>query len=396
MATSLLNFVSERIRQGMAGGDNKFFKQYTMFFELRVPQEMVPFGSATFLFPLIVTPDTYNLSEPFTVEATPTQGAGLYVEENGIVQRVIRISGTTGFKPRKLHSSGTHVLYCTTPDKKSYGRSLSSFGPAVAAISGQRHFQYLQDAVFRTYADLKRDPTTAEDTKLIFHIPKDDEHWLVAPRSFELERTAAKSTLYRYNIELLVVDKAESVDEEFSEDKGILDAISDTIHDIKKAIDLAQGAVNDLTACVAEIKSYIKDIAAIIDGVSTLIDAASNFVEGVSDLIESPLTIVNSLAGVIDTAKSLAESAKQFGDAYTQTGTNPDASVGIPRMFLIKLGYVEEGVEKIGIHTAAFAESTAGALNANAKKGNPGKNLPSTTRTAAQALAAPTSLTEAR
>jgi len=124
MAISLVNFMSERLRQGMAGGDNKFFKQYTMFFELRVPQEMSFLANATFLFPLIVTPDTYNLSEPFTVEATPTQGAGLYVEENGIVQRVIRISGTTGFKPRKLHSSGTAVLMNASPYKKSYSRGL--------------------------------------------------------------------------------------------------------------------------------------------------------------------------------------------------------------------------------------------------------------------------------
>jgi hypothetical protein len=86
MAISLVNFVSERLRQGMAGGDNKFFKQYTMFFELRVPEKMSILGNATFLFPLIVTPDTYNLSEPFTVEATPTQGGGLYVQTPQVAQ----------------------------------------------------------------------------------------------------------------------------------------------------------------------------------------------------------------------------------------------------------------------------------------------------------------------
>ena len=397
MAISLVNFMSERLRQGMAGGDNKFFKQYIMFFELRVPQEMAFFANTTFLFPLIVTPDTYNLSEPFTVEATPTQGAGLYVEENGIVQRVIRISGTTGFKPRKLHSSGTAVLMNASPDKKSYSRGLPGFAPAIAAISGQRHFQYLQDAVFRTYADLKRDPTTAEDTKLIFHIPKDDEHWLVVPKTFDLERSAGKGPLYRYNIELLVVDKAEAVDEDFSEDKGLLDAINDVIHDIKKAIDLAQGAINDLTACVAEIKGYIKNIATIIDGVSGLINAASNFVEGVSDLIESPLAVVKSITGVIDSAKAIAETAKQFGNAYTTFGgSQPDPAAGIPWSILQKLEHMAEAVEKIGVHTEAFATTTNTALNTEAKKGNPGKNLPASTRATAQALKAPTSLTGVR
>lgn len=386
MAISAINFVTERVRQGAAGDDSKFFKQFTMFFELRVPQEMAFFANTTFLFPLIVTPDTYNLSEPFTVEATPTQGAGLYVEENGIVQRVIRISGTTGFKPRKLHSSGTAVLLNSSPDKKSYSRGLPGFAPVIAAISGHRHFMYLQDAVFRTYADLKRDPTTAEDTKLIFHIPKDDEHWLVVPRSFELERMASKATLYRYNIELLVVDKAEAVDADFSEDGGILGAISDTIHDIKKAIDLAQGAINDITAVVAEVKGYVKDVAAIIDGVSGVIDAAANFTQGVSDLIQSPLAVINSIAGVIDSVSNAVDVAEQAREDISK----------LPETIKQKFVQMGEAIEKIGVHTESFATSSDVALKENAKKGNPGKALSSEARSAAATKPAPTSLTEVR
>lgn len=386
MATSLINFVEERVRQGAAGGDDKFFKQFLMFFELRVPQEMAFFANTTFLFPIIVMPDTYSMSEPFTVEATPTQGAGLYVEENGIVQRTIRISGTTGFKPRKLNSSGTTVLMNASPDKKSYSRSLPAFAPVIAAISGQRHLQYLQDAVFRTYADLKRDPTTAEDTQLIFHNPKDDEHWLVVPRTFDLERSAAKSMLYRYNIELLVVDKAEAVDADFSEDGGLLGAIADTIHDIKKAIDLAQGALNDITAVIAEVKGYIKDVATIIDGVSTFIDAASNFTQGLSDLIQSPLAIVNSLAGVIDSVSNFVDVAEQMSE---DIGKLPDT---IKEKFR-KMG---EAIEKIGVHTETFAMSTSDALAQEANKDDPGKNLSSSARSAAQAKKAPTSLTEVK
>jgi hypothetical protein len=385
MAQSLVNFVTERLRQGMAGGDNKFFKQFTMFFELRVPQEMAFFANTTFLFPLIVPPDSYSMSEPFTVEATPTQGGGLYVEENGIVQRIIRLSGTTGFKPRKLHSSGTAVLMNATPDKKSYSRGLSGFAPVIAAISGQRHFQYLQDAVFRTYADLKRDPTTAEDTQLIFHNPKDDEHWLVVPRTFDLERSAGKGPLYRYNIELLVVDKAEVVDQDFSEDKGILDAIADTIHDIKKAIDLAQGAINDITAVIAEVKGYVKNIATIIDGVSGVIDAAANFTQGISDLIQSPLAVINSLAGVIDATANFVDVAEQASDDIAK----------LPTTIKEKFRQMGEAIEKIGVHTEAFAGTTDQALATSAQRGNPGKNLASSARATAAATPAPTTLTGA-
>jgi hypothetical protein len=380
MAISALNFTSERLRQ-MFTADDKFFKKMLMFFELKVPAEVGLFGTS-YLFPLIVPPQSYTLEEPFTLESTPTQGGGLYIEENGIVQRMIRISGTTGFKPRRLPltANGPQALFAVSPEKRSHGRMLSSF--VLLAISGQKHLQYLQDAVFRTYADLKRDPNTAEDTKLIFHIPKDDEHWLVAPQKFTIERSSAKATLYNYSIDLLVIDSAEAVDQNFSEDSW-LDAVKNVIHDIKKAIDLAQGAINDLTKIVGEIKGYVKNIAAIIDGVSGVIDAAKNFVSGVTELLESPLTVINSMAGVIESALSAYDTLEQSRDDIQK----------LPETVKQKFRDMEDAMDRISSHPEVTSPSTDTQNKKANKKTDPSGQIPLSERASATT---PTTLAEVR
>ena len=350
MAISAINYLAEKARQGGVQ-DDKFFQKILMFFELKVPGKINPLIQGTFLFPLIIPPKSYSLSEPFTVEKTPTQGGGLYVEENGIVQRTLKLSGTTGFSPRKLNSdSATASLSIESPGKKSYTRSLLPW--VFAAISGQRHFQYLQDAVFRTYADLKRDPTTAEETKLFFHIPKDDEHWLVIPERFELTRNAAQPTLYNYDIELTVVDAAEANDETFSEDVGLIGAIADAIATVQKAIDLVNGAINDLTAIVSEIKGAVKSIATIIDTATNVIKAAENFVTGVVDLIESPLAIVNSVSELVDEAGRAMDTLEQAQEDIAK----------MPETVKQKIKEIGNGMDSMSTHPEVFLNLAYGVL----------------------------------
>jgi len=212
---SALAYFKEQFRRELTG-DDKFWKQFTYFFELAVPAEVWPLGSL--LFPLVLPPESISFEEPFAVEQTQTQDGGLIVEENGIIQRRMTIRGHTGWKPRKLPHTAITALMGIPSEKRSFDRTLKPL--VLDAISGQRHFQYLQDAVFRTYADLKRDPDMAKDTRLFWHNPKDDEHWEVVPLSFTLERSASRRMYYQYNINLLVVGKASEVDADFSEDKG--------------------------------------------------------------------------------------------------------------------------------------------------------------------------------
>lgn len=311
MAISALKVLRERTRQ-QATGDTNYYKRLLNFFELRVPQKIAFGVTSEFFFPLIIPPESMRVEEPFTVEVTPTQGGGLYAEENGIIRRIITIRGHTGFKPRVLKGNGSFALFTTSPEKKSYSRQLPGFVPD--SITGHRHFQYLQDSVFRTYGDLKRDPATAEETKLFLHIPKDDEHWLVVPRTFTLERNAAKPHIYNYSIELEAVDKADAVEQDFSEDQTLLDQLRDAVRTVKAAIDMASGALNDMTRIAGEIENFIRDTAKIFDAVATVIDAARDFVNGVSDLIQAPLALLDSTLGIIDSSLEAWDALKEANE----------------------------------------------------------------------------------
>jgi len=346
MASSLMAFVKEKARQRITD-DTDFLQRYLYFFEMRVPMEVATVGGFLgFLFPLILPPKSYTMTEPFTVEATPTQGGGLYVEENGIVQRTIRIQGNTGFKPRPLKLRlGDAFPAILDSSQKSYSRELPEL--IMDKISGQRHFQYLQDAVFRTYADLKRDPATAAETSLIFHNPKDRESWLVVPKEFTLSRDSGNPLIYNYSIDLLVVDKADRVNADFSEDKSIFDSIKDTLRSLKKGIDLISGAVNDLTALVADIKSVVNIIDNILDAATGIIDAVTNFVEGVTELIETPYQFVESLIAMSESARAMVNSFNELADRARN----------IPDTIDQKLAAIQDGAEIIGSYPRSFERS---------------------------------------
>lgn len=344
MAVSPVALIRERLRQSITG-DDRFFQKLLYYFELRIPLELLGSsmtGQASFLFPLVLGPQSISMEEPFTVSATPTQGGGLYVEENGIVQRMLKIRGHTGFKLRTLKANGPHVLDALTPDKRSFGRFLP--GTVLDKISGQRHFQYLQDAVFRTYADLKRDPATSENTQLVFHNPKDEEHWLVVPQRFTMERDSSKPVHYTYAIDLLVVAPAEDADADFSEDQNLLDQIKDTLRMVQSGVSMIAGAINDLTALVGELTNLVKDVGKIIDSATTVLSAASNFVEGVTAFIQSPLALVNSVVDLVDEALALRDTVERSLEDITR----------LPENVKQKFRQLADGAERIATHPEAF------------------------------------------
>lgn len=346
MASPPLNIIREAAR-AEATGDRNYLKKLLYFFELRVPSRVAgPFFSNTYFFPLVINPNAYTMEEPFTVQATPTLGGGLYVEENGIVQRMIRLKGNTGFKPRKLPGDASVFSVALPVERRSYSRRLSSI--VLAEISGQRHFQYLQDAVFRTYADLKRDPETSEETSLIFHNPRDDEHWLVVPQKFVLNREAAGRVLYEYEIELLVVG-AESPDADFSEDKPWLEKVKDSRRMINRYVDMATGAIRDLTNTVSEIAGLVDNVVQTINNVTSTINEANAFLEGVTDLIRKPAAVIQSTAVALE--------------AIQATIVNTVANVrSIPSSYINAWRRLEDATNQLGFYPSVFETDAQRAM----------------------------------
>lgn len=351
--TSPTRILAEEARREIAQDEN-FVKNMLYFFELRVPDSLggslMHMIGVPFYFPLVINPQSYSLSEPFTVEATPTQGGGLYVEENGIVQRILRLKGHTGFKPRRIPKDawGLDAVNLKV-EKRSYSRRLLGAEAALVALSGHKHFQYLQDAVFRTYADLKRDPETSEDTRLIFHNLRDEESWLVVPQKFDLNRSAEKRVLYEYDIELLVVDSADSVDVDFSEDKGMLEKVRDGIRAVKSYVDTATGFIRDVQNTIGELERLVKDASKIIGSITDLTSAATSLVEGTVDLIESPLALVDQLTGAVDGVSNLLS-------------TTVDEFTNIPASYTNSWRRLSASFDKLTSHSELFETNSQRTL----------------------------------
>lgn len=334
-----MNLIRENARQA-ATGDSAFLKKLLYYFELTLPPQSTRGPTNSFLFPLALNPESYAMSEPFTLETAYTQGAGIFVEENGIIGRTIMLRGQTGFRPRNLLAQPAQ-LSATHSGTKSYSRTLPS--SVLDAVSGHRHFMYLQDAVFRTYADFKRDPSTAAQTFLYFHNPQDSEHWLVSPRNFKLSRDKSEPFSYRYDIELLVLDKADWSFAIKSEDKNPLDRLKNKFQTIQNAINLATGALTDLSNLAGELKAVVQNFQKIVANVTTVVIAAHNFLGATTALIQAPFAIVgetirlleNSLllhAKILSTGQQIADipkttmqSLRQIGDAMAFFGLHPTA-----------------------------------------------------------------------
>lgn len=334
--------------------DTDFLTGQTYYFELRVPRESVPFvGGASFVFPLTLAPQQLSIEEFFTVAETETQGGGLYVERNGIIKRTIRMRGTFGFKPKQW--LGDAGLALVDPGRRGFNRAVKERVFAYREhFSGQRHFQFLQDAVFRTYSDLLQNPAYANDTYLIWHNPKDDEHWFVEPKRFMSDRDTSKNRVnYPWDIELLAYAPADDIGRTFTEDKDLLDAMRSPFRMINSAINLGRGAVQDITGFIQELDNLVAGVAATVNNFTGLLDDAANVVNGTARLLSSPFDGVNSIA------TSLATNLEALGNATT----------ALPDTISQSMRQMEDALDRLGQFPQFFQTDTQQRLQAAQRSG---------------------------
>lgn len=313
--SSLLNRAAELIRQREAA-DDKFFRSMLYYFELRIPDSVNRGGiNAPFLFPLAVPPENYTMSEPFLISKEAGNRGGLFVEEHGIAARQITLSGQTGWKPRKLPVAiGNVTSGVPVPDHPSFMRSITREGSLLVALSGQRHFQLLQDTIFRTYADLKQDPNTSEGTELYFHSLRDDEHWRVMPENFRAVQSASSPLTFHYEIEMLAVVPTDATTHQFvSEDAELLDAMRDTYRSVRAAGADIQSVVLDLSELSGTIERDIRGWATILSSATSIMREVDRFLVNRADALSIPLAAVRSAFEFIDVTLGALDSAANLG-----------------------------------------------------------------------------------
>lgn len=356
LATGIADIVSKGaqsaigilVNQGLRSDDNLFVSQSVYFFELRVPSGSTGTAQSKFFFPLALNPDALSMSEPFTVDATPTLGGGLCVEQSGIVQRTIRIRGTTGSYQRAFNGNVSQ-LSTLQSDQRTFGRDLPP--KVLGVLSGQKIFQYLQDSVFRVFGDLKRDPASASRTSLIFHMPRESESWEVVPTHFGNDRSAQRPLDYPYEIELLVVQKGELANTQFSEDKPVLDALKDPLAVAANFLQRASASINALTAAQGQLRNYFRKLDVILVQANSVVASVSAFVQGTASIIEIPADTVRVLASTI---QSSVESFVASADGITR----------VPQVYEQSMRQLEGACYYLLLHPSSFAQANAAAKQA--------------------------------
>ncbi len=273
--------VTEQARQA---ADDKYWKKFLYFFELRIPKVAFEGRRGAAMMPLVLAPQRMTMGEPFAVRTTPTLGGGLYVEESGIIARTLQIAGTTGFAPRVLDRIPLGSKRVRN-ELRSYVDRTTDRNDTITRLSGQKQLQMLQDRIFRLYADLKRNPETSAGTELIWHNVKDDEHWRVIPQSFELRRASPRSTMYFYAIQMLAVEPDAHRQVFTSEDRDLFDEIGDAARSIREGIDLVSGTLDNVGGLARDTDDSIRNYVGAVRSVTEIGASAANIAAASSDFV---------------------------------------------------------------------------------------------------------------
>lgn len=247
----------------------------------------------SFVFPL--NPKQYNLSEPFAVTLTPTEGDTVVAEENGQIIREITLEGTFGWEKKAA------PVFVTSSSERTASRGEVNRSQGV---SGNEHFLALR-RFFRRYSDLKKDPSRAGSIRLIFHSLKDDDHFVVVPRSFETPRDARSTRVtYEYRITMAVIGNSDRriVPE------GTPGGLDDPLKMIAEALNDARAYFANINADLGKIKRKVGNIQAVMINASALINSVSNVLTGATSLIEFTFNqATNIVEGVADAGDTLAD-----------------------------------------------------------------------------------------
>jgi hypothetical protein len=232
--------------------------------ELSEPQRAIE----TFVFP--IAPRLYTLDEPHALTITPTQGNSVVTEEFGSIIREITIEGTFGLTKKRA---------------SSYQGAQAGGNP----ISGNEHFRLLRN-LFRRYYALKQDPIQGPRTQMRFHSLREDDHWIVVPRSFSTPRDAKSTRVhYDYRISLAAVGVVDDVlaPRTVSSETN---AFKDALRDISKALNDARGFFADLNVFLTNDvqRGVFGNLQAVMLNAGSVINAVSNFLRTGAGFINIP------------------------------------------------------------------------------------------------------------
>lgn len=240
---------------------------------------------------LVLNPRRYTVSEPFQSTLTPTENNTVIEESHGIIIRDITLEGTFGLKKR------------SPPHFSSGGQ---------ADKPGNEQFALLRK-LFQTYSKLKQTPSEAPFTKLIFHSLRENDHWVVVPKLFEMPRDAKTTRMhYDWRITMQAIAGAEAVRLKAVKDDY---SFTDALRDINQVVSDASAFFVDINRFKADVRRKIANIDAILINVNGLITQAG--------LAIGSSAQGNTINYPFERAAQIVESCTDLADNFAQSFLEP-------------------------------------------------------------------------
>lgn len=233
-----------------------------------------------FVFPL--NPTKYTLSEPFQTTLTPAEDNTVVSEENGIIVREVTLEGTFGLREKRA---------------RGFQGAQGGGNP----LTGTEHFNELRN-FFRLYSSRKKDPLRNATTQMIFHALRDDDHFVVVPKSFETPRDSQRTRVHHeYRLTMSATGGAAESGLRPTEDTSGFD-FTDALRDINEAFNDARAAFAEVTANLAMVKRKVGNIQAVLGNAAQVLNAVGGFVMGTANLVNYPLQLVATTTEQLATA----------------------------------------------------------------------------------------------
>lgn len=284
-------------------------------------------GQTSVTFTLPVGPEALSVSRVPRASVEPTQG-GIVAEERGLLYTDITISGTFGLAPktnRRDTTNGPEPLW------------------TAENLSGPMWLRRLIRNVFEAYWTLKADPEYAEDTYLVWHDMKFDEHLVVVPLGVDIERTVTARLQYPYRIRLRgIADGSELKLSSSGYSAEALLAKSTT--SLRAGAAIVTAAINEVGRFIHELDQFVTGFSGITQTLTDIVDACTSVVNNSTDLITVGTAYMHDAMDALDSAIALLESA-----------------TGLPLEVAAQYKLAGDGLAQVAVQLAHFQPNKAAA-----------------------------------
>lgn len=323
----------------------------TYAFELRLyTAEGAPVAGSNRVVNLPMAPTRYDVSAPLAHELTPTL-RGVAAHEAGFVMQEITVEGTCGLATKTGWSPGTVS-----------GASIK--GGGIFAADGNTIWRELRN-LFLIYSQLLN--TGTHRPVLVWHDFDRDDHWIVVPSAWEVDRTAEATRIhFPYRIKMTSVASA---------DVGGLPGEASIVRVAESGVAAALGAINLVTAAALDAEALINtatglvlnSTVAVLGAVQSLGAAAQGIRDGVQDVLAVPYGVVLAWRSLVQTWREALSLDAEFA---AWEPTDPDASAAVA--YYANAAAMEDALDALLAQPEVFGEplSDAQARGATLERGD--------------------------